>query len=168
MTEYYTEHFSGVVVWRIHRGVVTILIVPTRFKGTMQIKIPGGKNEPEELPIQTAWRELREETGLSPGPLSGEMTELEAARFRTPGGAHTRYFFLVDLDELVGTIRTTPYGDPQKDKVLFPPEWATARDLLRGDPEQQIFENHRSALEVALAHLSEARLDVAHAVFDLI
>ena len=57
-------------------------------------KCPGGKGEGNESPVDTAVREIREETGISLDPLS--LTQI----YRADKGTHDKYAFVVYLDEL--------------------------------------------------------------------
>ncbi|MEX0930624.1 MAG: NUDIX domain-containing protein [Candidatus Paceibacterota bacterium] len=140
MAEYYSEFFSGVIIWRVMEGRLEILCVPTTFNGGLQVKVPGGKDEEGETPAETAVREVREETGLAVGPLM----ELEKARWKDPLDGHVKYFFLTSFRACQGVLRTESIVSRDKPKVLHPPEFRQYEDL-----ERNIFPTHKPALTVA-------------------
>ena len=115
-----------------------------------QTKFPGGKNRdhPEDKTfLDTACRESLEETHL----------ELERGKevviYDVIKGFHRQVFYLVDALFLKGNLRTETKEDGNS--IIFPPEWAMARDL-----EKRLYPSHREAFRRSVRELKKQHKDL--------
>jgi ADP-ribose pyrophosphatase len=90
-------HAPGVAIVAVDRDGRVVLVRQQRIgAGGPLLELPAGMLEPNESPLDSAQRELREETGLH----GGDWVEL-AAFFTSPGYCDERLhlFLATDLDE---------------------------------------------------------------------
>lgn len=130
--------------------VLTIGSVSTdprsKQKTEKQQKFPGGTNREclEESVNETRDREFEEETGLR-FTHAVQLGEVE----RLP--SHDRYYFLVQHDDCVGTLRTDLLHD--NGDVVDPPAFVSFRELALS-----IYRTHQGAYERAYRAFREAGL----------
>ena len=114
-------HYAGAVIHRKTGYGIEFLIVEHHGQ-RVQTKFPGGTNEEylRESVEATLRREMLEETGLTILK-SREILDEETED-------HTKYGFLINIDDCRGQLRTGPLDD--EGVTLAPPRWATAKVLL--------------------------------------
>jgi ADP-ribose pyrophosphatase len=110
------EHPGAVAIVAVDRdGYVTLVRQLREATGGELVEIPAGTREPDESPIETARRELAEETGLT----GGEWREI-CTFWTTPGFTRERMtlFFAERVEP--GT------ASPEKDEVFELVRWPVA------------------------------------------
>jgi ADP-ribose pyrophosphatase len=90
------EHHDAVAIVPVSEGQVTLVRQPRPAVGGKVLELPAGLREDGEAPLESARRELREETGLH----GGEWVEV-AAFFTSPGFTDEKIhlFIATDLEQ---------------------------------------------------------------------
>lgn len=158
------NHFAGAIVWKFEDGVLYFLVFAYTYRGTDQLKFPGGcggagTEYPNDTPQDSLRRELNHETGLRLDSMDGVTLVNEFTPQHNP--EHTKYFYLVEYASCAGNLRQKPIKDGEED--LGVPEWVPARRLARW-----IFKSHRHAFNAAVRELVDTDPDIGFACHDLV
>lgn len=144
------SHFVCVVIYRRmpRDNSIEFLVIDyhsvdprTGVRTLRQVKFPGGTNSeyPEQSVEVTRDREALEETGLIIQK-SKQIWMMQANQ------DHTKYGFLVNLDDCRGVLRTKSLDD--NGDVLGPPDWTEAVTLGR-----RLFPTHQGVYLAACREL---------------
>jgi ADP-ribose pyrophosphatase len=101
------RHPGAVAVMAIHDGKMLVVEQFRKPLERSQVEIPAGKLEPGENPLESAKRELREETGFACGSLR------KIAEFSTSPGFCDEVLYLYLAEDL-----TPGDSDPDEDEFL--------------------------------------------------
>lgn len=141
-------HFALAVIWRRIHDKIEFLVLDynsvdpsTDMRSKKEIKFPGGTNGeyPHESARETMVREVFQETGLFV-ERAEEIWKSEVAP------DHTKYGFLINIDDCRGGLRTVTLNDNGDE--LSPPEWRPAETLGR-----VLYSSHQSAYLIACRQL---------------
>jgi ADP-ribose pyrophosphatase len=94
------EHRDAVAIVPVSDGQVTLVRQPRAAVGGKVLELPAGLREDGEAPLESARRELREETGLH----GGEWVEV-AAFFTSPGFTDEKIHLFIATDLEQGDAR---------------------------------------------------------------
>ena len=116
------------VVWWREKGelmvyVIDALTINPLFFHQEQVKLPGGGAEGKESPIETAIRELKEETGLVVKRKQKAHLILEARI-----GVHNKYAFLISRYACKGRLRKGKLWD--HDSILSKPRPVSLNEAI--------------------------------------
>jgi len=139
------SHFSGIIIAREVGACPEVLMQPYLWEGQRQVKFPGGMNNGGEQPVETAIREMQQETFLTAA--ADDLVEVhEFTPSRDPH--HTKFFFVtVKFD---GDPRTESMPDNGGEELL-PPEWCE----VTADLVESLFGQHQVALQRAMPVLAK-------------
>ena len=143
-------HFTLAIIWRFlpKDHELEFLVIDyystdpnTGVRTERQVKFPGGTNaeHKNEPPEQTIVREVHEETGL-------EIEDCKQIWKKVVSRDHTKYGFLVNIDNCRGHLRSLPMVENGNE--LEVPYWFPAKTLGRN-----LFHSHQEAYLAACRDL---------------
>ena len=137
------EKSCGAVIFRLHEDREQALLI--RHKNSTVWSFPKGHVEKGENELQTARREIAEETGVTDLTLD--------PGFRRPLEYHAKSNVIKQVIFFVGSVEEDSALHKTHDEIVQEARWADAEQV----PQMLAFDNHRILFRDALAYWHQHR-----------